>query len=205
MGLLTRLFGGKSKQCRSDSLPGDGSERARQVLIDCERQWGCIQVSGTTTFAREFAVSEALDVLGKVPGYAVAPGWVSKDRTSEFPDSARIYVSGQGAIGALSSGLSEQLYMLQFDVRVPVRVQLFLSETTNGPRVDAWIWAGPDTPAWRYSENSRPPTTTAERANESHRAKTTLAREGLASGVAVLHSSEREWLMADTTLNWSSQ
>lgn len=64
-----------------------GSERAHQVLIDCERQWGRIQASGTTTFAREFAVSEALDVLGKVSGNAVVPGRVSTDRTSEFPDS----------------------------------------------------------------------------------------------------------------------
>ena len=184
MGLLARLFGGESKQRRSDALPDDGSERARQVLIDFQRQWGCIQVSGTTTFAREFAVSEVLDVVGQVPGYAMVPGWVAKDRDSEFPDSGRVYVSERGAIGALFSGLSEKLDMLQFDVRVPVRVQLFLSETTSGPRVDAWIWAGPDTPAWRYSENSRPPTTTAERANESHREKTTLVRDGLASGGA---------------------
>ncbi len=152
-----------------------------QRLVDAQHQWGCIQVSGTTTFMRKQATRDGLLLAGSAPGYAEAAGWLSIDSSDlEYPDSCRVFVSEKGPIGVLSDGISKML-RIPSGARIPVQVQIFTSNLAESIRVDAWIWAGNESPEWRYSMNSRPPVTVQERASELHAQSSAIVRKSLGS------------------------
>jgi len=136
-----------------------------------------VQIAGTTTFARQGALHAASTHVDS-DGYAEAVGLVTNAATCDEPPAANILVGGV-RVGAVP------LYEVQSlapGASWPVVVQMFLTDTHQGQRVDAWAWIGQGAPRWQYGRSHRPPVTTGERAAEAHEQRRQLVADGLAAG-----------------------
>lgn len=136
-----------------------------------------IQIAGTTTFAKHGAIDAASRHVGS-DGYAEVAGVVTNAATDENPSTANVLVDGV-RVGALPYYEAQALAP---GASFPVVVQLFLTDTPKGRRVDAWAWTGPGAPQWSYRRSHRPPVTTGERAAEAQNQRQRLVAEGLAAG-----------------------
>jgi hypothetical protein len=139
-----------------------------------------VEIAGTTTFAKEGAIDAAARHADRTNGYAEVRGVVVGAASEERAPTADVLVDGV-RIGALPGYLAQEL-TLKPGLSFPVIVQLLSENGPTGRRVDAWAWLGPGAPRWRYGPSSRPPTTTEERAKETHDESRRMVAEGLAAG-----------------------
>lgn len=176
MGLFRKLFGLQQLHEPAKPTAPTTPRIARSAIVSVTPRPGdLVKVAGTTTFAKNGALNTAARFASKAEGYAEIRALVE-------PDTARVLVDGTW-IGSLPTYKAQEIAQGPGAV-LTATVQVFLSETPRGDRVDVWAWLGPGQPQWEYSRSNRPPITTEQRARETQTQIDETVQEALTEGGA---------------------
>lgn len=161
MRMWRKIFGKPAPQAppepRAEVIPGE-----------------LVRLAGTTTFAKEEAARVAERFVGP-DGYAELEAIVIADSPDVIVHDTRI--------GCLPTYKAQDL-ATHHKGTIPVALQIFVSESTKGRRVDAWAWIGSDLPRWEYTRENRPPTTKEQRARRAQQTRHELVEDALKAGGA---------------------
>ncbi|NVM96082.1 hypothetical protein [Arthrobacter wenxiniae] len=142
----------------------------------------CLEVAGTTTFAKEavegLAAREGLGERGYYQGIA------QLQRDPKNPVNARavsVIVNGE-RVGCLPSYASEDVH-LPVGVSQPVPYQLHVLREQK-LLAKAYVWLGDGEPAWAYTKVNPPALTPRERIDSAHTGRSEMVREALEGGGA---------------------
>ncbi|MFJ4027458.1 hypothetical protein ACIPWF_09710 [Paenarthrobacter sp. NPDC089989] len=140
----------------------------------------CLEVAGTTTFAKD-AVAALADrqEFGK-RGYYEGQAQLQRE-PENLVDATAVAVLVVGEkVGCLPSYVAREL-PLTVGVSEPVLYQLHV---LRGEKLlaKAFVWLGDREPQWTYSHDNPPALSSAERSNSSHVAMSTMVREAVAGG-----------------------
>ncbi|MEE9098358.1 hypothetical protein [Pseudarthrobacter phenanthrenivorans] len=142
----------------------------------------CVEVAGTTTFAKD-AVAALADRRGLGGrGYFVGQAQLQREPENPVdPQAVAVLVDGE-RVGCLPSYASEDVH-LPVGVSHPVPYQLHILHEDK-LRAKAFVWLGDGDPEWAYTAQNPPALAPTERVNDSHAAKSAMVREALAEGGA---------------------
>lgn len=140
----------------------------------------CVELAGTTTFTKD-AVAALADrhKLG-TRGYFEGPAQLQREPDNPAdPHAVAVIVEGE-KVGYLPSPVNRGTGRKP-GASAPATYQLHVLREAK-LKAKAFVWLGDGHPEWDHTEDNPPGLTTAERANESHRDKSGMVREALASG-----------------------
>lgn len=140
----------------------------------------CLEVAGTTTFARN-AVSALAERKGLAErGYYEAQAQLQRDVNNPVdPQAVAVILEGQ-KVGCLPSYIAKNL-PLPSGAGAPVRYQLHILQGAKF-LAKAYVWLGDGTPEWIHTKENPPTLTAKERIISSHAQKSTMVREALQEG-----------------------
>jgi hypothetical protein len=140
----------------------------------------CVELAGTTTFAKE-AVAALVDRKGlSERGYYEGQAQLQRDPENRVDQGAvAVLVDGE-KVGCLPSYVAKDI-PLPAGVSHPVSYQLHI---VRGQKLlaKAYVWLGDGEPEWTHTTENPPALTSGERINSSHTEKTAMVREALEGG-----------------------
>lgn len=141
---------------------------------------GCLEVAGTTTFAKD-AVAALADRKGlQERGYYEGLGQLQRDTENPVdPQAVAVQVEGQ-KVGCLPSYAAKDL-PLPAGASETVRYQLHVLRDQK-LLAKAYVWLGDSDPQWAHTRENPPALTSRERIDSSHTEKTAMVREALQGG-----------------------
>lgn len=140
----------------------------------------CVEVAGTTTFAKD-AVAALVDRKGLGErGYYEGQAQLQRDTENPVDTQAvAVLVDGQ-KVGCLPSYAGNDL-PLPAGTSEPVRYQLHVLRDQK-LLAKAYVWLGDGDPEWAHTKENPPALTSRERINSSHTEKSAMVREALQGG-----------------------
>jgi hypothetical protein len=140
----------------------------------------CLEVAGTTTFAKD-GVAALADRKGLGErGYYEGQGQLQRDTENPVdPQAVAVLVEGQ-KVGCLPSYAAKDL-SLPAGASEPVRYQLHVLRDQK-LLAKAYVWLGDSDPEWAHPQENPPALTSRERINSSHTEKSAMVREALQGG-----------------------
>lgn len=140
----------------------------------------CLEVAGTTTFAKD-TVAALADREGLAErGYYEGRAQLQRDTENPVdPQAVAVLVEGQ-KVGCLPSYAAKDL-PLPAGASEPVRYQLHVLGEQK-MLAKAYVWLGDGEPEWQFTAQSPPALTSRERINSSHTGRTEMVREALQGG-----------------------
>lgn len=140
----------------------------------------CLEVAGTTTFAKD-AVAALVDrqEVGE-RGYYEGQAQLQRE-PDNLVDAKAVAVLVEGEkVGCLPSYVAREL-LLPIGASGAVVYQLHV---LRGKKfmAKAYVWLGEGEPQWVYSQDNPPALSSTERNNSSHVARSTMVREALQGG-----------------------
>ncbi|MDQ0092476.1 hypothetical protein [Paeniglutamicibacter psychrophenolicus] len=190
MGFLKRIFGGRTDQTPSPHVP-PGYSQANDISqsptgVELSVSMGeqtLVQLTGTTTFAKEAVTDLALRHGIEGDGYFEGTGTLQREPENKAdPLAVAVLVEGE-RIGYLPGYLARG-QAISVDGARAVPVQIFFEMLPKGPRAEAWAWLGNGTAQWQWSELDRPPMSSGAKAAARHRETHDIVNEALAEGGA---------------------
>lgn len=183
MGLgrwLRQTIGGSSGSVTDRKISVEREDHPSVTLRASLVGNACLEVAGTTTFAKD-AVSALANFKG-LDGRGYFEGQAQLQRDTENPvdpQAVAVVVAGQ-KVGCLPSYAVKDL-PLPAGASEPVRYQL---HTLRDKKLlaKAYVWLGDGDPEWVHTKESPPALTSKERINSSHPEKTAMVREALQGG-----------------------
>lgn len=159
----------------------------------------CLEVAGTTTFAKD-AVAALADRKGLAErGYYEGQAQLQRDTENPVdPQAVAVLVEGQ-KLGCLPSYAAQDL-PLPAGASEPVRYQLHVLREQK-LLAKAYVWLGDGDPEWAHTKENPPALTSRERINSSHTEKSAMVREALQGGGEGRSNSNGAWSTASTTLS----
>jgi hypothetical protein len=141
---------------------------------------GCLEVAGTTTFAKD-SVAALADRKGLGErGYYEGQAQLQREPENPVdPQAVAVLVDGE-KVGCLPSYAAEEL-PLPVGASEPVQYQLHVLWDKK-LLAKAYVWLGDGEPEWSHPREKPPALTSSERINISHMEKTAMVREGLRGG-----------------------
>ena len=141
---------------------------------------GCMEVAGTTTFAKD-AVAALADRTGLGErGYYEGHAQLQREPENPVdPQAVAILVDGE-RVGCLPSYVAKNL-PLPAGTSESVRYQLHVLRDKK-LLAKAYVWLGGGEPEWSHSRENPPALTPTERINSSHSEKAAMVREALQGG-----------------------
>lgn len=140
----------------------------------------CMEVAGTTTFAKE-SVAALADRKGfKERGYYEGEAQLEREPENPVdPQAVAVIVDGE-KVGCLPSYATNDV-SLPVGVSAPVRYQLHV---VRGQKLlaKAYVWLGDDEPEWPHTEQNPPGLTSRERIDSAHIGRSEMVREALEGG-----------------------
>lgn len=197
MGFLDRLLGRAAAHPR-DAKPNDDPEVSESVTprvrlrpnLAITIELGLVQLTGTTTFAREALAALALRHGAAGGGHIETSGSLQREPTnSADPFAVGVHVEGE-RIGYLPSYLAQELE-LSPDGSEVVEVQIFTELLPTDLRAEAWAWLGDGPAQWQWSASNRPPMSSPAKAVARHQASQSMVTEALAGGGTRAQDFER--------------
>lgn len=176
---LRETFGVKivsPQVARADAEP----EQPSMVLSVSLQSHPCLDVAGTTTFAKDAVAALANRKGLRERGYYECEAQLQREPDNPVdPHAVAILVDGE-KIGCLPSYAAKGL-ALPAGVSEPVRYQLHVL-LEKKLLAKAYVWLGDGEPEWQFTAQNPPALTSAERINSSHSEKTAMVREALQGG-----------------------
>lgn len=153
----------------------------------------CLEVAGTTTFAKD-GVAALADRKGLGErGYYEGQGQLQRDTENPVdPQAVAVLVEGQ-KVGCLPSYAAKDL-SLPAGASEPVRYQLHVLRDQK-LLAKAYVWLGDSDPEWAHPQENPPALTSRERINSSHTEKSAMVREALQGGGE--RAQQFKWGMVD--------
>jgi len=190
MSFLKRLFGSRedAEPRRAESRDISQSNGAREkprlrvaITYSMGDEQDLVQLSGTTTFAREaIAVLAARHGIA-AGGYLEGDGTLQREPHNEAdPMAVAVHIEGE-RIGYLPGYLARTQDLSSVGARA-VKVQIFTELVPKGLRAEAWAWLGAGVPVWEWSERNRPPMSSGAKVAAHQESIDTMVKEALAGG-----------------------
>jgi hypothetical protein len=182
MGLgnwLRQAFGGNSVP----GEPGLAEQSQPPAALRVSMAFSpCLEVAGTTTFAKD-AVADLADRKGLVGrGYFEGQAQLQRDPDNPVdPQAVAVLVDGE-QVGCLPSYATNDVN-LPVGASEPVRYQLHVLQEQM-LLAKAYIWLGAGEPEWAHTRENPPALTSKERINSSHAERSAMVREALQEGGA---------------------
>ncbi len=150
------------------------------ILTVSSRLAGCLEVAGTTTFAKD-AVAALADRRGLGErGYFEGQAQLQREPENPVdPQAVAVLVDGE-KVGCLPSYAAKDL-ALPAGASELVRYQLHVLRDKK-LLAKAYVWLGNGHPEWQFTAQNPPALTSRERINSSHAEKTSMVREALQGG-----------------------
>jgi hypothetical protein len=140
----------------------------------------CVEVAGTTTFAKTAVLALADRYRLPERGYLEAGAWLQREPDNPVdPDAVAIVVDGE-KVGNLPSYLAQAL-PLPPGISREVLYQLYVLHGEKWA-AKAFVWLGPGKPQWTYSADNPPPLTSRERTLTQARQQSDMVLEALEGG-----------------------
>lgn len=181
MGLVSwvrRAFGNTKTE---PDEPADLTQAVSQIRLEVGMDFNrCVELAGTTTFAKDAVVSLAdRKGLGE-RGLHECLGQLQPEPDNPVdPAAIAVIVEGE-KIGNLPSGVAKML-PLHPGTSTPVRYQLHVLYE-DGFRAKAYVWLDAGTPRWAHTADNPPPLTTRQRTVAAARGHSEMVKEALAGG-----------------------
>lgn len=142
----------------------------------------CVEVAGTTTFAKE-SVAALADRKGfKGRGYFESEAQLQREPENHVdPQAVAVIVDGE-KVGCLPSYATKDL-SLPVGASAPIRYQLH-ALWEQKLLAKAFVWLGDGEPEWPHTEWNPPALTSRERINDAHAGRSEMVREALEGGGA---------------------
>lgn len=190
MGFLDRLLGRtapRTNDATSKEEPSAASPFAHRVQLRVNLsttiELGVVQLTGTTTFAREAITALASRHHAAEGGYIETSGSLQREPDNRAdPFAVGVHVEGE-RIGYLPSFIAQELELSEDGSEV-VEVQIFTELLPTGLRAEAWAWLGDGPARWQWSASNRPPLSSPAKAAAHHQSSRTMVKEALAGGGA---------------------
>ncbi|MFC8408747.1 hypothetical protein [Arthrobacter sp. NPDC057259] len=142
----------------------------------------CLEVAGTTTFAKE-AVAALADRKGlKERGFYEGKAQLQREPDNAVdPQAVAVLVDGE-KVGCLPSSATKSIG-LPIGASEPVEYQLHV---LRGQKLlaKAYVWLADSKPEWPYTEQSPPALTSRERIDSTHNRRSEMVQEALEGGGA---------------------
>jgi hypothetical protein len=137
----------------------------------------CLEVAGTTTFAKDAVVALADRKQLAERGYFEGPALLQREPENPVdPQAVALFVDGE-KVGCLPSYAGKDL-PLPAGASEPVRYQLHVLRDQK-LLAKAYVWLGEGEPAWQFTAQNPPALTSRERINSSHTENSSMVREAL--------------------------
>lgn len=159
----------------------DGDTEQPNIALRVSLQFHpCLEVAGTTTFAKD-SVAALADREGlRERGYYESKAQLQREPDNPVdPQAVAIFVDGE-KIGCLPSYAAKDL-ALPAGASEPVRYQLHVLRDKK-LLAKAYVWLGEGEPEWLFTAQNPPALTSMERINSSHAEKTAMVRDALQGG-----------------------
>ncbi|WP_354261427.1 HIRAN domain-containing protein [Arthrobacter sp. OAP107] len=155
-------------------------DQSSVILTVSSRLAGCLEVAGTTTFAKD-AVAALADRRGLGErGYFEGQAQLQREPENPVdPEAVAVLVDGE-KVGCLPSYVAKDL-ALPAGASEPVRYQLHVLRDKK-QLAKAYVWLGDGEPEWQFTAQNPPGLTSRERITSSHTEKTAMVREALQGG-----------------------
>ena len=186
MGLgnwVKQAFGTKPAKTVPPGEPGTFSETPAGIRVTISTGMApCVELAGTTTFAKD-AVAALADRhnLG-ARGYYEGPAQLQREPDNAADANAVAVIVEGEKVGYLPSPANRGTG-LKPGASAPATYQLHVLRGSK-LKAKAFVWLGDGQPEWLHTKNNPPGLTTAERANEAHRDRSGMVQEALAGGGA---------------------
>ncbi len=177
MGIIAKLLGrGATAQPHAS-----GAARAPVQREDALEIEGLIELSGTTTFARDALSALAHRHAMAAGGYLEIDGVLQREpNNAGDPNAVAAMVEGD-RIGYLPSFLAKELKLATEGSR-SIKVQVFAEVLPKGLRCEVWVWLGVSDPQWQWSELNRPPMTPQAKSRVKQESLSSMVDEALEQG-----------------------
>ncbi len=182
MGLVTWLRQRGKREPDRPAVALQQQPTERRVISLSIGYSACVEVAGTTTFAKD-AVEDlaARKGLGE-RGYYQGTAQLQREPENPVnPHAVSVTVNGE-RVGCLPSYASEDVH-LPVGASQPVHYQLHILREEK-LLAKAYVWLGDGEPEWAYIRENPPALTAGERINSAHAEKSAMVREALEGGGA---------------------
>lgn len=141
----------------------------------------CVELAGTTTFAKE-AVRALVDHRGlKERDVLECQAMLQRDPSNTVDTNAVDVVVDGARVGCLPGYMAAHV-VLDAGTAVPVQYQLHIFRGEDKLRAKAYVWMGDGQPDWSHDRQNPPALTARERVLETARGQSDLVKEALAEG-----------------------
>lgn len=168
---------------RHSEVAGDRSSSAGNARAAISLQIGgstCVEVAGTTTFARAAVISLADRYELPARGFFEAGAQLQREPNNPVDaDAVAVMVDGE-KVGSLPSYLARAL-PLPPATSVEVQYQLHVLRGEKWA-AKAFVWLGEGTPQWSHSAGNPPPLTSRQRTLAAARQQSDMVRDALEGG-----------------------
>lgn len=178
---LRQAIGGSSVSVaeQKDPLEQEPDQPPFTVRISMHLN-ACLEVAGTTTFAKDAVAALASRKSLGERGYYEGQAQLQREPENPVdPQAVAVLVDGE-KVGCLPSYAAKEL-PLPVGASEPVRYQLHVLREQK-LLAKAYVWLGEGEPAWQFTAQNPPALTSRERINGSHTEKTSMVREALQGG-----------------------
>ncbi|MCD4849675.1 hypothetical protein LN996_02495 [Arthrobacter sp. AK01] len=140
----------------------------------------CVEVAGTTTFAREAVAALAdREAFGTGGYYEGAAQLQREPENPADPQAVAVLVGGE-RVGYLPSFIAQKIALPE-GVSHPARYQLHVQREQK-LLAKAYVWLGEGEPEWAYAPEDPPALTAHDRTNKAHTDAAAMVQEALAEG-----------------------
>lgn len=178
---LRQAIGGSSASVTEPKIPLEQKPDQPPFTVRISMHLNaCLEVAGTTTFARDAVVALADRKRLGERGYYEGQAQLRREPENPVdPHAVVVLVDGE-KIGCLPSYAGKDL-PLPPGASEPVRYQLHILRDQK-LLAKAYVWLGDGEPAWQFTAQNPPALTSRERINSSHSEKTSMVWEALQDG-----------------------
>lgn len=178
---LRQAIGGSSASVTGPETPVEPEPDQPSVTLRISMHFNvCLEVAGTTTFAKDAVVALADRKQLADRGYFEGQAQLQREPENPVdPQAVAVLVDGE-KVGCLPSYAAKEL-ALPVSASEPARYQLHVLRDQK-LLAKAYVWLGDGEPAWQFTAQNPPALTSRERINSSHTEKTSMVREALQGG-----------------------
>lgn len=204
MGIKDWLKGLLGVQRSSAVEPRPNTSSRSPVTVSLEIGGNpCVEVAGTTTFAKTAVLALASRYRLPERGYLEAGAWLQREPDNPVDADAVVIVVDGEKVGNLPSHLARAL-PLPPGISKEVIYQLHV---VGGKKwaAKAFVWLGPGRPQWTYTADTPPPLTSRDRTLTRARQQSDMVREALESGGERAAQFQRGMYQGFITYSWSNR
>lgn len=181
MGFLSKLFGKPDEQVQAPKVEDDGPRVQTEVTVASGGELSLVQLSGTTTFAKDAMARLADRYQLADRGYLEIDGQLQREPgNTADPMAVAVHVQGE-RVGYLPGYVAREVELSDEGSSL-VRVQIFTELLPKGLRAEAWAWLADSAPQWQWSQANRPRLSPEAKREAEHAGRRRMVADAVEGG-----------------------